>query len=709
MKNFKYLLYKFLIIVFLVPIVVAEEDTKEFGKSVDLIVVTGSVIGVSSFEVPYTVKSLSENELSEKLVRSLPEALREIPGVLVQKTANGQGSPFIRGFTGYRTLALIDGIRYNNSVYRDGPNEYFSLIDFHTLESMELLLGPSSILYGSDAIGGSLNLRTKSSDYLSEKEGLYAHGSQAYRFSSAEDSHQSRTEFEVGQGALWGMHLGFTYKDFGDVNAAEIGEEKHTGYGEMSWDVRFDSKIDEKWKFTLAYQNLLQDDVWRTHSTIYGESLSGTTTGSDLRRLKDQQRDLTYVKFTGDSLQGMIARASVTFSLQDWNEEADRIKSSGKRILQGFDSSMYGIDMQLESDTEFASLIYGVDIYHDSVDTHRVDHNADGSVDKVRIQGPVGDDSSFLQAGVYLQGDFPLSDRVTLSSGVRYAYTKARIGRFEDPDTALAASFADSWESLVASLRLNYDLSSDGEWKLWSGLSQSFRAPNVADLSRFGTSRSDEIEIAATGLDPEYFLTYEIGLKAQTENYDLAATYYYTRIDDFITSTPTGNIVDGLTEVSKQNSSAGFVQGVELSARYYIDENWEAFANVGWLEGELDTFSSIGAADSGREPMSRIMPLTGGGGIRWHRSDDKLWFALSATVADRADELSSGDQGDVQRIPPGGTPGYALINFRGGYRIYDNMEINFGLENLLDEAYRSHGSGSNEPGIGLTVGFKVSF
>ena len=114
-------------------------------------------------------------------MRTLPEAFRELPGVHVQKTSNGQGSPFIRGFTGFRTLALIDGVRFNNSTFREGPNQYWSNIDAMSLDHLELIPGQGSVLYGSDAIGGTMNVFTRDSGFLGAEAGKrFSGGSAGY-------------------------------------------------------------------------------------------------------------------------------------------------------------------------------------------------------------------------------------------------------------------------------------------------------------------------------------------------------------------------------------------------------------------------------------------------------------------------------------------------------------------------------------------------
>ncbi|MDF1825825.1 MAG: TonB-dependent receptor [Verrucomicrobiales bacterium] len=661
-------------------------------------------------DVPYTVSVITASTLEERQVRNTTEALKRIPGVLIQKTANGQGSPYIRGFTGYRTLAVIDGVRYNNSIYRDGPSEYFSLIDHFAIDTIQLIQGPGSVSYGSDAIGGTLSIETKSADYLSVPDNQHFSGGETrYRWSSAEQSHQSRIEMQTGVGGKWGFHLGGSAKHFGDVKAAGIGTQPWTGYDEWAYDARFDYSLSDNWTFTAAHQLLSQDDVWRTHSTIYGVSFAGSEIGSDRLRLKDQQRSLSYVKLSGEELDGFVDEASLTLSYQNWQEDGNRIREAGNSLAESFDSDMWGIDFQLGSDSPVGYLTYGVDYYRDKVDSDRVDLNPDGSVDRVRIQGPIGDDSSFDQFGLFLQNDIDLTERLGLSIGGRFSQVKADVGRYEDPATGAAASFSDSWSTTVGSARMSYDLTGNDEYSIFAGISESFRAPNLADLSRSGGSRSDEIESAAVQLEPEQFLTYEIGMKVRTKNLISNFSIYRTNISDFITSTPTGRTIDGLREVTKQNSAGGFVQGIEAGMEYRFEGGFSVFGNISWVEGESDVFLVSGSSVASREPLSRIQPVIGSGGIRWTSPSDKHWIELSVIAAGDADRLNTNDLSDTQRIPPGGTPGYAVYQLNSGWELDEATTFYFGIENLFDEAYRSHGSGSNEPGRGVVLGVNRKF
>lgn len=658
-----------------------------------------------------SIQQIDAQQLLEQKPRNLPEALNKTPGVLVQKTANGQGSPFIRGFTGYRTLAMIDGIRYNNSVYRDGPNEYFSLIDISSIDNIELISGPASAVYGSDAIGGTLNLSTKSSAFLSETQDEYfQHGSQSIRYASAENSFISRTEYEFGEGQNWGVIAGYSHKNFGDVEAADLGTLEKTGYDESAFDIRFDYVINDRWDLTLVHQQLEQDDVWRTHSTIYSKSFSGSEVGSDLRRLKDQQRQLNYLKLSGYDINSAIDVATLTLSHQQWQEDGDRVRSSGKRIDDSFDSNMYGIDLQLESNFNNIAFTYGIDYYQDNVDSSRTDFNADGSIDEIRIQGPIGDDAQFGVFGAYLQTQFDASDNLSINISSRYSHVDADIGRYEDPDTNMAASFQNHWDNVSSAIRASYALNDDNTKSVWAGISQSFRAPNIADLSRFGGSRSNETEVAATELDSEKFLTYETGFKLNFNNkLNLSGTYYYTDIKNFIASTPTGNIVGGLTEVSKENSASGHIHGIELDMGYLWNKNWSSHADITWLEGSLTRADTTSSNNEITEHFSRIMPLTAHLGIKWQSDDKQKWLGADLTLAAKQDKLSEGDKEDTQRIPPGGTPSYQLLNIYSGWQANKNLLLTLQLNNVFDEAYRSHGSGSNEPGRSLIIGSTFSF
>ena len=176
---------------------------------------------------------------------------------------------------------MIDGIRVNNSVFRDGPNQYWNTIDHFTIDMLELVKGPSSVLYGSDAIGGTVAIRTQKRNRL--EDGFHWNGKSVTRLSSADRSWVQRIEGSANHGNKLGVIAGFTYKDFGDVNSGDDHPvQKKTGYNQVDGNFRADYYFNDNHSLTLAYQTVDQDDVWRTHRTVFAESWRDSPLGLSL-------------------------------------------------------------------------------------------------------------------------------------------------------------------------------------------------------------------------------------------------------------------------------------------------------------------------------------------------------------------------------------------------------------------------------------------
>ncbi len=673
------------------------------------IVVTPTRSDEDAADVPGTTEVIRGEDIQgRKLSRSTPEALKELPAVMVQRTSHGQGSPFIRGFTGFRTLFLIDGIRLNNSVFRDGPNQYWNSVDSFSYDRLELVKGPASVLYGSDAIGGAVNALTLSPfDRVTDPDRPWG-GRTSYRYSTAEDSHTVRAEgYTVQEGKL-GASAGVTYRDYGDLRAGgDTGEQPHTGYTEADVDAKLEYRVTEDTRLTLAHQTVSQNDVWRTHKTIYAKSFEGTKVGDEKKRTLDQDRSLTYIQLDAKELQGLVEDLNLTVSYQRQEEEQYRVKKDSTSDREGFEVDTLGASLQLTSPSAIGEWVYGLEYYRDFVTSSKTSYKADGSFKSESIQGPVADDSTYDSLGAYLQDSVPIGPRAEVVLGGRYNYNVADVGAYQDPISGDEKSFSDDWDAFVGSLRALVHLDEEKRASVFAGISQGFRAPNLSDLTRFDTARSSEIETPSTDLAPERYLAYELGLKINTEPARLQLAGFYTGISDMIVRTPTRRIIDENREVTKKNAGDGHVLGVEAGASVTFFEDWCLWGNATWMDGEMDAYPTS-EAEEVREPMDRLMPLTVNIGLRFKPSD-RWWAETVVTVADRQDNLSSREKEDTQRIPPGGTPGYTILSFRGGYDVTRHLTLAAVLENVTDEDYRVHGSGLNEAGRNLVVSAEYRF
>lgn len=669
------------------------------------VIVTATRREQSVLDVPASVNIVTARQIEEALYRTTPEALRDIPGIMVQKTAQGQGSPYIRGFTGFRTLMLIDGIRLNNSTFREGPNQYWNTVDPYSLSRLEVVKGPSSVLYGSDAVGGTVNALTISPPV--GDTGFDLGGRAFTRLSTAERSYTLRGEVNTTVEDSLGVHVGATYKDFGDLRSG-AGKLPQTGYDEFDIDFKAEFRINPDLRLVLAHQRVDIDDAWRTHSTIFARPFEGSAVGSDRRRSLNQERDLTYAQLHAENMDSFIDAARFSVSYHSQAETEFRIRSNGRSDHQGVDVDTLGAWAQFETDSVIGYWTYGAEYYHDSVDSFRTDYNVNGTVNAIGIQGPVADDSRYDLVGIYIQNDIPFGDALNLVLGGRYTYASADADKVADPTTGDQTSISEDFDSFVGSARLIYRIDPQEHWRVFGGVSQAFRAPNLSDLTRLDTARSDELETPSPGLDPEQFISYEVGLRADYERLSAQVAYFYTDIDDMIIRQPTGVVIGNLREVTKRNSGSGYVQGVEFGANWEFYTDFSLFGSFAWMEGEVDSFPTS-APVMVREPISRIMPLTTQVGLRWDAPDRRVWVEGLVTIATDADKLNAADRADTQRIPPGGTPGYTTLAVRTGWQVTSNLAMTLTLDNLTDEDYRIHGSGVNEPGVNLIFGLDYRF
>jgi len=662
----------------------------------------------TGFYSPLTLDSVSAQDIQDYLYESTADALREVPGVMIQKTSPGQGSPFIRGQTGFRNLFLIDGVRLNNGSFRSGPIQFWTTVDPFSLQGIHVIKGPASTVFGSDAIGGVVNAITKSPTTYGE--GVRGGGRVFYRVASAERSHIVRGEGQLTVDRKFGVHIGATGKDFGDLEGGHaIGRQENTGYTEWDADVKMEYHFDDLTKLVFLYQQVQQNNVPRTHSTIFAESFAGTTVGSDLQRDLSQDRRLVYLQLHAAQVNDWIDSAKFSISWHEQHDQQDRIRSSGRRDLQSRQVGSLGLFAHFQSDSPIGLLTYGFDYYHDNINAAETRREPGGPA-VPRPQGPVGDQSTYDLLGLFIEDQIDVTDRLTVIVGGGFTYAAAESKQAVDPETGDVGEIEDDYLSFVGTGRALYELIPE-HWNVYGGVSQGFRAPNLHDLTASIAQRTGTVARGATGLDPEEYVQFEIGTKVQHEKFAAEAVYFYTLVDDQIVDAATGEVTgDGEIIVSRINAGDGFFQGVELSASYRIFPQLTVFGTFSWTEGEVDTFLDVGDPTSKvRAPATRVQPITGRVGLRLDDANGKWWIEGLATFADKQDELSPGDEGDTQRIPPGGTPGYQVYTLRGGVRVHDQVTLTGAIENIFDEDYRVHGSGTNEPGRNFVLGAEIKF
>ena len=665
-------------------------------------------------ESAWSITQLNTGDV-DTVARSMPEAISGIPSVMVQKTALGQSSPYIRGLTGYHNVLLVDGIRLNHSAMRSGPNQYWSTVELFGSDQIEVLRGTHGTIYGSDAVGGVVNLLPNSPWFTSE---IYHSIWLLGRLSSAERSWSTGLSGEASS-PEWYAEVSHAERSFGDLEGGDkLGVQKNTGYDTRGTQIRVSRKVSDYAHLTLGFQHTFMDDVPRTHKTIDGLNWEGLSIGNEIWRHLDQTRNLYYAKFDWSDVGGWAEAGQISLSLHQHEQERNRRKKKGDDFiddLQGFQLDDFGISARFETEEIFTGKFsYGLDFHFEDLSSFGSDYNNSSNIKRIYAQGPLAAGANYDRYSGYLQYSYETDAGWSVQPGIRYSLVRANLKNFYQNNTDTSTRFAQevkSYDEVIGSIRLTKQI--NDELFLFGGLSQGFRAPSLYDLT--STDETSAVEKPDTKLDPEDFIQAEVGVRSQTGSLDWQTAYYFTWIKDMIVRSP---VESGKSDVLKSNGD-GYIQGLEIELGYQWTPSWRSEITFSWMDGEveqlLDDNTSGTVAINGRNYLpvdrstTRLMPMQS----RLVTIYDPLsipWQGeFSVLAVDKADDLSLKDETDRTRIPLHGTPSYVIYGLKGAYKWDENSLLTLAVENLTDEDYRVHGSGVNGAGRNFIISFQKQF
>lgn len=656
-------------------------------------------------EVPRATNLVDSSKLWRDNPRSVPASLQRQPGIMVQSTEYGGGSPSVRGLIGQQVLLMVDGIRITNSIYRLGPNQYLSTVDPFIVERIEVVRGPGSVLYGSDALGGTISLWTRHREDFDEP--FDAHARAKARGATADRSFQFRGETEGNVGPL-GWYVGGSAKWRDDLDGGDdTGRQPFTGYDEFDGNVHLDVHLDDHWTLSGAAISAWLDDVPRSDQLFVGWRNTGTNAFEEFHR-NWQRHELYYVKLEARELGGFLETVDVTASA-DHQSELRNIRRRGSTVLQRDEDSVLSAGLSAMASTKVIPLntvTAGVEAYHDWVnsDTESTDQLT-GVVTKSPPRGSFADDSTYRTLGFYIQDEFKPVDWLSFVGGLRFTHIRIDLDEL-DPvpgDGVDLAGFDRTFTDLSWDLHGNVRLPIP-EINLWAvaGVSRGFRAPNVDDYSAFQETGSS-FDVPNTDLDPETMIQVEAGLKGGNRRWKGSLFGFKSHIDDMISRenvTFGGSATSPSGKPFKARANGDYstaIYGVELDLEVEVIPHVRPFV----------VFTYIVGRDRGRDEVIRRMPpAMATYGVRYQ--EDK-WFIEGYCESARGQRrLSADDRTDI-RIPRGGTPGWTTVNLRGGYEFTKDIRATISVENLFDIDRRYHGSGVNEPGLNATMSLEVGF
>lgn len=659
-----------------------------------------------------------ERRLGELQPFDVGAALDDLTGVSVQRTNRGAGAPILRGLIGPQNLILVDGVRFNNSTYRSGPNQYLAMVDPDALEAVELVLGPGSVLYGSDAMGGVINLIPMG---LRREEGPMVRARAG--FASVDTS----TRISATAGGAAGPFSGWAgggYRYHGTLRTGQGTEAPLSAYDQGDWRARFAVELGEGWSVGATYLASRLMDAGRTDQLGVGDVRVSDNADDlvwvdawrhDKSWLREVRLNLSYHRTnevtrraTCKTDEGLVSDSSACVSLLDATITKKRTTEDTAHTVGSLVTARGAwLDDRL-------TVTLGTETYADFVDATREDASAPDFAFESKPRGNFSDGSSYLTTGalVYAEGRPWASETgdLVLSAGARVNHVAAKapdVPGVGDVDYAHTGAVFSGGARLLLLNALN----------VYGNFSQGFRAPNLQETTVLGDTGSS-FEVPADGLRPERSNTIEAGIKLWLPAVRLQAAYFYSLIDDVIDredATWEGQAeIDGKKVVRRNNAAEAVYQGIEAGLRTGRVAGISAFGTVMWIEGDVTK------PDGSTEPARRVPPVQGLGGFRWDGLDDRLSVEIYARWAAAQRRLAPGDRDDLRmcedrsrlgvlRRDCDGSDAWASPGVRVHWAISDQFTLDANLDNVTDSHHRVFGSGIDSPGFnaGITASFDL--
>ncbi|MBB4080360.1 hemoglobin/transferrin/lactoferrin receptor protein [Lewinella aquimaris] len=691
-------------------------------------------------DLPYQIELI--DAAAQRRVQSLTTAdvLADLSGVYVQKSQLGGGSPVVRGFEANRVLLVVDGVRMNNAIYRNGHLQNAITVDPNVLERTEVIYGAGALAYGSDAIGGVIHFRTREPEFRPDG-GLtgYATGN----FASAANAVNLSTGLEYGRGK-WAGLTSVSLNRFGDLRA---GANRPDNYGDFglrpNYVVGDEVVINEHPALQVGsgYEqyNLLQKLRFRPSDGLeLSANFQYSTTGNVPR----------YDALT-ETRDGQLRWARWDYGPQ--TRLLGSLRLDDRRATQLYDLASYVVSYQfVEEDriqrrlgdpTEEASLVdvaswnaqvdytkglnpmvrlrYGLDLRHE-----RVDATAHPAEEPTRYPSR---GSGLAGGGLYADLSRELGNW-QLRGGLRYGYQRltATFGA-DDPvewPRAYLEGIVNPSAALTAALGTQYRRAGHGLRLL---IAQGFRAPNVDDFAKF-REQSGRIQVPNPELRPERSTTLEAAFSRFEGSLRYEATVYATLLEDAIIrrdgALPDGSPFflshgDTLFVDTNVNAERAWIYGFDLAAVWSFAPGWELRPEAHWLRGRRRQEAPDGTRLT--LPQDHIPPAYGRVGLRYAagpwETNLRLDFQLRKQLEDYAVNSISGTatsgyvfdivgSADNPELTPygTGTPGWWTVNLYGTYRYSDRLSVYLKGENLLDRFYQPFASGIAAPGIDVGIG-----
>ncbi|MDP3462510.1 MAG: TonB-dependent receptor [Bacteroidales bacterium] len=687
-------------------------------------------------DIPLKISKIRQTEIALQNPQTAADLIGGSGEVFIQKSQQGGGSPMIRGFSTNRLLISVDGVRMNNAIYRSGNLQNIISLDPFAIESAEILFGPGSVIYGSDAIGGVMAFSTLK-PVLSKTDEVLVTGKAVSRFSSANGEFSSHLDIGIG-GRKWASVSSLSFNRFGDLRMGRHGPDEYlrkeyvrrmdsvdrvitnedplvqspSGYSQLNLMQKFRYQPTDSWNIEYAvyysetgnysrYDRLLRyrNGLPRSAEWNYGPQLWM------MNKLEVSHEAYNHL-FDGMVITMAHQLAEESRIDRDFNKTGRNLKS------EKVDAYSFNADFNKRLN-EKQVLTYGLEgVWNDVESKGQIENIATGNINADASRYP---QSSWASLAAFATFQHRFSEKLLLSVGGRYNQflLKADFDTTYFPFPYQKAELNQG--AFTGSAGLVYH--PERSWTIGLNLSTGFRSPNVDDLGKVFDSEPGFVMVPNPDLKAEYAYNIDFGIAKSFGNrarIDVSA--FYILLDQALVRRDfTFNGLDSILyagEMSKvlsiQNAAIAVVYGIQAGAELKLGAGFALYSHLTWQKGEEEL------DDGSKSPLRHAAPLFGISRLSFNhdRVRMELYANYSAAVTfDKMpqEEITKDYMYAIDKDGNPWSPSWYSLNFKAMYQLNDQFMVSGGIENLTDRRYRPYSSGLVAPGRNLIFALQMKF
>ncbi len=653
------------------------------------IVVTANRYEKNLFETHIPVSISKRINIWQKGFSSVGEILNKQAGVTFTSAGPWSQKPVIRGLVGSHVLTLIDGMRVSN--LRD-YGSHAPLLDASQIEKIEIIRGPASILYGSDAIAGVINYITYKPESFSND--FVLSGNASFQYNSVNQQHNENISIK-GSFKNLSLQLGFSNRKAEDVSTP-VGVLKNTAFSGKTFDAKIGLRITKKHRISLSGQSDRFSDVGVPINPFASQA-----------KFLSYDRDLLSLNYDYRSPESWWTNSKVQVFYQKGKRNFDALIEGVPKgalfvrqaLTANRDVESFGGSVQNRINILPKNLLtFGVDFFAEFDDTRRVaDAEIYSSAGDI-VKNPPADltpptpKSDRRGIAFFVEDEFQITHRLNFTLGARIDEIKSHAEA--TPNTLVETTIDKTDRDVSGNFGFLYRINSN--LRLTANVGRAFKAPTLQERFFKGTAQVGYL-FGNPDLKSETSLNIDAGLKIKYERISGEFTIFRNQINDLIVMKPISANADTFLY---DNVGKAEIFGGEAEVKFKINRTLSFFANTAYVHGQDVNLD---------EPLPKMPPLTTLLGLRFEMPEQKLWLELAARIVDTQNRVAENENE---------TPGYTLFDFSSGvnlgafFRTPLPLQLTFNIHNLLDRDYRDHLSSVNwwsAPGRNISVGLKTNF